>query len=205
MNERHERGAGPAWTRLLTPWTSPLAPGDLFATFRPAFAQRRRPDVDAWRSTGDPGPRRSASSDLDAATEASPGLAGRAPSDGTDPGSTAEGTITWGDATVVAEPGETILAALERSGHRPKVGCRRGTCRRCVVPLEAGCVVDQRDARTVEAGTHVRICVGRPLGPVTLATNESPAPTASARPEVTNATTDDAAHLSTLTSIGARS
>ena len=56
---------------------------------------------------------------------------------------------------------ESILELLERNGET-QFGCRRGVCRRCIVPLQSGRVRDIRDGRDIDAGTHMRICVTAP-------------------------------------------
>ena len=86
--------------------------------------------------------------------------------------------VRWGDVVAESNDDETILDALERNNERPVVGCRRGVCRRCVTPILAGQVRDQRDERDVDAGTHVRICVSAAITDVelepTLATDRTP-------------------------------
>jgi ferredoxin-NADP reductase len=77
------------------------------------------------------------------------------------------GTLTFTSAgTSVASDGtRTVLDLAEEAGLAPMAGCRMGVCRRCLVPLRAGAVVDLRDGRTeCEAGTHVQICVTAPAG-----------------------------------------
>ena len=89
-----------------------------------------------------------------------------------------EGTLTFvsagasagaaSDATSVETDGtRTVMDVAESVGLTPLSGCRMGVCRRCVVPLRSGTVVDLRDGRTEnEAGTHIQICVAAPVGDV---------------------------------------
>ncbi len=91
---------------------------------------------------------------------------------------TVEGTLTFvsagtsagaaADATAVETDGtRTDMDLAESVGLTPLSGCRMGVCRRCVVPLRSGTVVDMRDGRTEsEAGTHVQICIAAPVGDV---------------------------------------
>lgn len=67
-----------------------------------------------------------------------------------------------------SENDESILETAERNGLSPKFGCRRGVCRRCIVPLESGCTFNERDQSIAEAGTHVKICVSRPLSDISV-------------------------------------
>ena len=54
-------------------------------------------------------------------------------------------TIQPGALRVPVEPGDTIDAALVRSGFaRPRRGCRRGGCGQCRVRLDSGTTVDER-------------------------------------------------------------
>ncbi len=126
--------------RLLGIWTTPVDPTVLVRTFLPASPRQKA------------SPRQH---------EAAPAVPATQPSDAL--------TIAWGaEALVEADPELTILESLEADGIEPTVGCRRGVCRRCVVPLTSGGVRDRRDARDVDAGTHVRICVSSPLTSVAL-------------------------------------
>jgi ferredoxin-NADP reductase len=82
-------------------------------------------------------------------------------------GDAVEGTLTFArSGTAVPSDGtRTVLDLAEEAGLDPISGCRMGVCRRCVVPLRAGAVVDMRDGRTeCEPGTHVQICVTAPVG-----------------------------------------
>ncbi|UDY34696.1 ferredoxin reductase [Dermatobacter hominis] len=82
-------------------------------------------------------------------------------------GGAVEGTLTFGrsGASVASDGTRTVLDLAEEAGLDPISGCRMGVCRRCVVPLRSGTVVDMRDGRTeCEPGTHVQICVAAPVG-----------------------------------------
>jgi ferredoxin len=58
-----------------------------------------------------------------------------------------------------------LLELAEAAGLSPVSGCRMGVCRRCVVPLRSGTVVDLRDGRCeTEPGTSVQICVSAAVG-----------------------------------------
>lgn len=77
------------------------------------------------------------------------------------------GTLTFAaaDVSIASDGTRTVLELAEEAGLAPVAGCRMGVCRRCVVPLRSGAVVDLRDGRCEsEAGTHVQICISAPLG-----------------------------------------
>lgn len=63
------------------------------------------------------------------------------------------------DVRADVDEGTSILEAAEAEGLDPRFGCRRGNCRRCVVPLTSGTVTDLRTGRTTEHGTHIQVCV----------------------------------------------
>lgn len=67
---------------------------------------------------------------------------------------------------VVAEPGETVLQASERAGWDPPFGCRKGRCRRCVVPLTRGRVIDSRHGLASGTGASIQTCVSIPISDV---------------------------------------
>jgi ferredoxin-NADP reductase len=78
-------------------------------------------------------------------------------------------------AVLAAQPGETLLETLERSGYRPDFSCRSGACGTCRLKLVGGRVCDgagDSGALTPDeqAAGHVLSCVARPEGDVTLAT-----------------------------------
>ncbi|MCO5307183.1 MAG: ferredoxin reductase [Microthrixaceae bacterium] len=80
-----------------------------------------------------------------------------------------EGTLTFRAAgvSVPSDGTRTVLDAAEDAGLSPLAGCRMGVCRRCVVPLHSGTVVDRRDGRIeCEPGAHVQICVTAAVGDV---------------------------------------
>lgn len=80
-----------------------------------------------------------------------------------------EGTLTFArsGASVTSDGSRTVLDLAEDADLAPMVGCRMGVCRRCVVPLRSGTVVDLRDGRIeCEPGAHVQICVAAPVGDV---------------------------------------
>lgn len=75
-----------------------------------------------------------------------------------------------GDALSV-EPGETLLAALERNGYRPEFSCRAGICGSCKLRMLEG-EVDQPGemlSPAEKANGFVLSCIAHPLGQVTLA------------------------------------
>lgn len=77
-------------------------------------------------------------------------------------------------AVLQAQPGETLLETLERSGYRPDFSCRAGACGTCRLRALSGkvCVNDANNALTPaeRARGYVLSCVGQPEGDVTLAT-----------------------------------
>ncbi len=80
-----------------------------------------------------------------------------------------------GDALNV-DPGETILAALERNGYRPESNCRAGICGACKLRMLEG-EVDQSGeilSPTEKANGYVLGCIAHPLGQVTLASGGRP-------------------------------
>jgi MOSC domain-containing protein len=75
-----------------------------------------------------------------------------------------------GDALSV-EPGETLLAALERNGYRPEFSCRASICGSCKLRMLEG-EVDQPGeilSPAEKANGYVLSCIARPQGQVTLA------------------------------------
>lgn len=75
-----------------------------------------------------------------------------------------------GDALNV-EPGETLLAALERNGYKPEFSCRAGICGSCKLRMLEG-EVDQPGeilSPAEKANGYVLSCIAHPLGQVTLA------------------------------------
>ena len=92
-----------------------------------------------------------------------------------------------GDALNV-EPGETILAALERNGYRPEFNCRAGVCGACKLRMLEG-EVDQPGeilSPTEQANGFVLSCIAHPLGQVTLASGGRP-PSGVARRKIAGA------------------
>lgn len=83
------------------------------------------------------------------------------------PGDEVAGTLTFtgADRSIESDGTRTVLDLAEEAGLAPIAGCRMGVCRRCVVPLRSGTVVDLRDGRCEsEAGSHVQICISAPVG-----------------------------------------
>ena len=75
-----------------------------------------------------------------------------------------------GDALNV-EPGETLLASLERNGYHPDFSCRAGICGSCKLRVLEG-EVDQPGeilSPAEKANGYVLSCIAHPLGQVTLA------------------------------------
>jgi len=77
-------------------------------------------------------------------------------------------------AVLNAQPGETLLETLERSGYRPDFSCRAGACATCRLKVLAGKVHDSGENNALTPGEraqgYVLSCVGEPQGDVTLAT-----------------------------------
>ena len=75
-----------------------------------------------------------------------------------------------GDALNV-EPGETLLAALERNGYRPEFSCRAGICGSCKLRVLEGDVDQQGEilSPAEKANGYVLSCIAHPIGQVTLA------------------------------------
>ncbi|HEU5347482.1 MAG TPA: 2Fe-2S iron-sulfur cluster-binding protein [Ktedonobacterales bacterium] len=80
-----------------------------------------------------------------------------------------------GDALTV-EPGETILAALERNGYRPESNCRAGICGACKLRILEGEVDQQGEILSAaeKADGYVLSCIAHPQGQVTLASGGRP-------------------------------
>ncbi|QCJ46550.1 MULTISPECIES: 2Fe-2S iron-sulfur cluster-binding protein [Haloprofundus] len=82
---------------------------------------------------------------------------------------TARVTLGWRDgreATVDAEPGETVLTAAERAGVALPFGCRTGACGTCTGRLRAGEVEYRRPPRALKERQrrrgYVLCCVAEP-------------------------------------------
>ncbi len=77
-------------------------------------------------------------------------------------------------AVLNAQPGETLLETLERSGYRPDFSCRAGACATCRLKVLAGAVHDSGENNALtpaeRAQGYVLSCVAQPHGDVTLAT-----------------------------------
>src|SRR5690242_9400223 len=75
-----------------------------------------------------------------------------------------------GDALNV-EPGETLLAALERNGYHPDFSCRAGICGSCKLRVLEGDVDQPGEilSPAEKANGYVLSCIAHPLGQVTLA------------------------------------
>ena len=58
--------------------------------------------------------------------------------------------------------GANILEAAEAAGLSPAYGCRQGRCRKRVVPLRRGRVVDVRHGLSSGTGSTIQICVTTP-------------------------------------------
>lgn len=79
-------------------------------------------------------------------------------------------------AAVDVEPGETLLAALERNGYRPESNCRAGICGACKLRMLEGEVDNQGEILSPgeKAEGYVLSCIAHPLGQVTLASGGRP-------------------------------
>ncbi len=77
-------------------------------------------------------------------------------------------------AVLNAQPGETLLETLERSGYRPDFSCRAGACATCRLKVLTGTVHDSGENNALtpaeRAQGYVLSCVAQPQGDVTLAT-----------------------------------
>ncbi|HEX8732288.1 MAG TPA: 2Fe-2S iron-sulfur cluster-binding protein [Ktedonobacterales bacterium] len=82
------------------------------------------------------------------------------------------GRITLADTgdTIEAQPQETLLAALERSGYHPEFSCRVGSCGTCKLRVLAGQVnpVGEALSEADRAEGYVLSCIAHPIGDVTL-------------------------------------
>lgn len=82
------------------------------------------------------------------------------------------GRITLADTgdTIEAQPQETLLAALERSGYHPEYSCRVGSCGTCKLRVLAGQVnpVGEALSDADRAEGYVLSCIAHPIGDVTL-------------------------------------
>ncbi len=87
---------------------------------------------------------------------------------GLNEGAQAQVTFSASQHQVTAEAGSSLLETAESTGLLPQSGCRMGICRTCTVPLVQGTVVDMRNGRRSDAGSHVQICVSAPVGDVTI-------------------------------------
>lgn len=79
-------------------------------------------------------------------------------------------------AALSVEPGETILAALERNGYRPESNCRAGICGACKLRILEG-EVDQAGeilSPSEKANGFVLTCIAHPMGQVTLVSGGRP-------------------------------
>ncbi|HEX8996587.1 MAG TPA: 2Fe-2S iron-sulfur cluster-binding protein [Ktedonobacterales bacterium] len=79
-------------------------------------------------------------------------------------------TIAETGATIDAEPQETLLTALERSGYRPEYSCRVGSCGACKLKVLAGQVnpIGEALSEPDRAEGYVLSCIAHPIGDVTL-------------------------------------
>jgi ferredoxin-NADP reductase len=90
-----------------------------------------------------------------------------------------------GDAVNV-EPGETLLAALERNGYHPEFSCRAGICGSCKLRILEGDVDQQGEilSPAEKANGYVLSCIAHPMGQVTLASGGRP-PAGTVRRKIT--------------------
>ena len=89
-------------------------------------------------------------------------------------GKTARIRLADSGAVLNAQPGETLLETLERSGYRPDFSCRAGACATCRLKVLSGsvCASGENSALTPNerAQGYVLSCVAEPEGDLTLAT-----------------------------------
>lgn len=89
-----------------------------------------------------------------------------------DSGASVGGNITIAETGAVldAQPGETLLSALERHGYRPEYSCRAGSCGACKLRVLAGQVnpVGEALSDADRADGYVLSCIAHPIGEVTL-------------------------------------
>ena len=79
--------------------------------------------------------------------------------------------------TLAAQPGETLLETLERSGYRPPFSCRAGVCATCQLHVVAGQVKRGNDSglsASQRASGVILSCVAQPMGDITLASAGGP-------------------------------
>lgn len=87
--------------------------------------------------------------------------------DALDPGEPFEVTLTSSGETFTVESGVSLLAALEKRGHRIPNLCRQGVCGECRIPVSAG-EINHRDLYLTDedkaAGDSLMCCVSRAAG-----------------------------------------
>lgn len=86
------------------------------------------------------------------------------------PTNAAGGTVTFGQSQIQVPAGAelSLLEVAESAKLTPASGCRMGICHTCTTRLDQGSVIDRRDGRRYDAGSHVQICVSVAHGDVTL-------------------------------------
>lgn len=82
--------------------------------------------------------------------------------------STVSASFVRAATSTTTSTGTTLLEAAESAGVAAPYGCRTGVCHTCSTRLVSGCTTDVRDGRVSEPGTHVQLCVSRPLTDVVL-------------------------------------
>ena len=89
-------------------------------------------------------------------------------------GKTARIRLADSGAVLNAQPGETLLETLERSGYRPDFSCRAGACATCRLKVLSGKVCASGENNTLtpdeRARGYVLSCIAEPEGDLTLAT-----------------------------------
>lgn len=85
-------------------------------------------------------------------------------------------TVSETGATLDVQPQETLLAALERHGYRPRFSCRAGACGECKLRVTAGQVdpIGESLSAADRREGYVLSCIAHPIGDITIASGGRP-------------------------------
>jgi ferredoxin-NADP reductase len=85
-------------------------------------------------------------------------------------------TISETGATLDVQPQETLLAALERHGYKPRFSCRAGACGECKLRVTDGQVDPIGEALSAadRREGYVLSCIAHPIGDITIASGGRP-------------------------------
>jgi len=104
-------------------------------------------------------------------------------------------SIELDGVTIPLQPGETVLAALERSGADAPSGCRAGTCCKCMQQGENPPVESQRGLRaTLQSQGFFLACQARPKGKLKIR-SQAPLPRVKAHVESIDIVSSDVARI----------